>query len=158
MTVIFRRAFARKAMWEYLTRAYGRGIYPTTDEVADVGMKAAPPSIDALVGMFRRWMVREALSLLEEKDPATKLRRNLLVLHDDGIKRWHPHGQMSFADLDNSGRFVTRPQADQQARAERRRDVEREVVRAMEQEFGRPISADEAWPRVEPLLKAEGLL
>jgi hypothetical protein len=154
---VIRRSRFRKTAWTYVERCYSKGYYPTTEEIADAAMESENMSPRRIFAMFEAWAKREVLAMMQSKDPDTKLRRNLLELAEDGKRRWHPHRQMSFADLDNSGRFVTRPQADRQARAERVRDIEREVLRAMESELGRAVTTEEAWPRVERALEDAGL-
>lgn len=154
---INRRDVSRRAMQEFIDRSHTRGYFPTTREVTRIGLDAYGFSFTRLFQLAEQMMERVALGILESKDPATKLRRYLLQLSSDGQRRWHPHGQMSFEGLDNSGRFVTRPQADAQARAERIRELEREVVRAMESELGRAVTTAEAWPRVEKALEDAGL-
>jgi hypothetical protein len=121
-------------------------------------MEAVHVSMNGVIRTMQRWMAADAGGLLRSSDPATRLRRYLPEQSEDGKLRWHPHSQMSFTDLDNSGRFVTRPQLQQQMRAERRRDIERQVVERMERDLERSVTAEEAWPEVEPLLRAEGLL
>jgi len=156
---ILRRGATRRAAQEYVERCYARNYFPTTDEITEAAMGGTNHfTVYGLVNAIRGWTRREVLAMMEERDRATRLRRHLIVQDEDGHRRWHPHGQMSFSDLDNSGRFVTRPQADSQRRAERRRDIERQVVEQMERDLERSVTADEAWPRVEPLLRAEGLL
>lgn len=152
-----RRGPARRAMQTYVNECHVRGYYPTTDEVTDAGMDAAHASVNSVFLAFRRWMKYEAMSMLRGTDPATRLRRYLLELDSDGKQRWHPHDQMTFEGLDNAQRFVTRPQLDKQMRAERKRDIERTVLEQMEHDLGRVVTADEAWPRVQVLLQAEGL-
>lgn len=126
-----RRTASRRAMQVYLDACYTRGYYPTTDEVTDAGMDAAHASFTSLFLTVRRWMKYEAMSMLRSPDPGGPL-----TIRSDSLR---------------APNWTSR-------RAERRRDIERQVVEQMERDLGRPVTAEEAWPRVESLLRAEGLL
>jgi hypothetical protein len=154
---MIRRTKVRRTAREFAASAYSRKVYPTSEEITEAVLATENVSINGVFYAFRAWVKREVLTVMEEKDPQTKLRRHLLVVGEDGEKRWHPHEQLSFDGLYNSGLFVTRPNADAQARAERVREIEREVVRELEQSMGRPVTAQEAWPEVEAELVRQGL-
>ena len=152
------RTTPRRVAVEYLSDCDANGYRPTLDEIVEVAVSGTNHlTIDGVVDAYHRYARAEVADLLRRSDSDTRLRLRLPVIVE-GQTRWFPHSDMRLAELTNSARYVTRPQMVKQVKAERRREIERQVIADLERRWGREVTPEEAWPEVELALQGEGLL